>query len=588
VTPPVCLIATELTLPRLLWRAMRRRPTCVLESRSLLQGQPGLVGRLVERLRAAGRVTTLADHPDLPPYADAGDFLRLANPFAESEAWMEERFDFAGAEARYGRYALAYRHIVCNEAFRRYQRGALIAAAAARRGTVLGLDAFDLDYAHHRFGAVPDSAPTPAAADRIIGAALAGLGLLALTGWVLSRLRLRRPTPRPLLLASDFLGGERDLLLWNELSDDPAQILVVFRDAETRRQHGALVAGWPGCMPTDGRFGLGDGLAMLAEGIVDTLRLYRAGRALPADLLRPLLVLPWKRAVYRALFNRYHPRFYWGRDDYNADHIIRSQELRRVGSTSVGIMHGLPSLIPVAHQIRYIDFDLYYTHGTGLYQDYYRPKWPAAMQVRAIGSVGLDRDELARLASPCAGDIVFIFGPSFHQDALFAAAREIAAALPERTLWINTKSAYRSRGRFGELFRELAEHGPANVREHRGRSYDLLFQARYWISESSTLVAEAAQFGRVGLCLDPDPRFKFLHYRQFPTMMVTSGADTVRRILDIESGAAGYDPRDLAALIRMDGAVCWDLLRQDFGLPRQGTGPLPHLAFLPPAAGEPV
>jgi hypothetical protein len=308
--------------------------------------------------------------------------------------------------------------------------------------------------------------------------------------------------------------------------------------------------------------------------------LFAKSFSLPPDFYRPFAAVPWKRLVYRALFNIVRPKFYWGRDDYNVDHIMRAQELRRVGGVSVSRMHGLPSIVPFTHQSRHLDFDIYYMHGTGQYESYYRHKWPVTMRMRPVGSFGLTRDELMALDADCPRDIAFILGPSFHEDVVIAAATEIARAFPDRTVWINTKGGYRDRGTFGPKFQRLAADGPPNIKEFRGRTYELFFKAHYWMSESSTLIAEAIQFGRVGLCLDPDDRFKFLYYRQFPSLLVRSAQEAISRIRDLEDGSAIYARRDFAPIIDLSGRVCWDEIRMDLGLSPKSAGPLPHLAFL--------
>jgi hypothetical protein len=583
------LIANELTLPRLLWRAWRRKPTCALAPRTLVQGHSGLIGLVVEKLRSMGRVKTVADFPDLPPFRDAGDCWRLTNVFAESETWLEDRLGFAGSDRRFGRYGLAFRHMGCNEGYRRFERAYLLHNVLERGYPLGGLDDFDTAFLGYRFQDKARSAITSGLGGALLNLFTFAVVSVATAVWILARIRVSPPPARPLVLASDYQGGDRDSLMWREICEDPAQVQVVFRDRESRTQSADKVRDWPSCMPGDGVFSPRQGLAAMGEALADGVRLLAAGWRLAPDFYRPLATLPRKRMLYRALFNRFRPAFYWGRDDYNTDHIMRTQELRRVGGISVGIMHGLPSIVPFAYQMRHMDFDLYYVHSLDQYQEHYRRYWPAAMRVRAVGSVGLDRVELERLAEDCPGDIAFILGPSFHQDAVFAAVEDLADALPDKTIWINTKWSYRDRGSFGEKFQGLLASGHPNIREFRGRTYDLFFKARYWLSESSTLIAEAVQFGRVGFCLDPDDRFKFLYYRKFPGLIVRDGAEIAAYIRGIEAGTRTYPRADFAPLIRMDGRVCWDLIREDMGLEPKRKDVLPHLAFaeapMEPAGG---
>ena len=581
--PAEFLILTEATLPRLLVRVARRQPTCVVDTHSLLQGSPGWLGWVVAALRRRGRVTELRqDFPELRPFVDAGDFLRLTNCFAEMEDWMEARLDFAGSDRRFGRHGLAFRHIGCNRSYRRYELAYVLRALAERRGAVIhGVDAWDQAIQLERFGgALPCPTTSAPRLDRLLNLAVLVQVLVFMVVWLAPRLRRAPPPPEPILLASDYLGGDRDTLLWREVSDDPAQVIAVYRDAETRATYGHTATEWRSCLPGDGFLGLAEGGAALAECAADAVRLFAEGWALPTDLFRPLAALPWKRLLYRALLRRFRPRFYWGRDDYNVDHVMRSQELRRVGGTSLGIMHGLPSIVPFAHQMRHVDFDTYYVHGWGLAREYYQAKWPATLRVRPVGSVGLDRDELAALAAPCPNDVAVVLGPSFHQDKVMAAVRQLADALPDRTLWLCTKGGYRQRGEFGRLFNALLAEGRPNVQEFSGRTYDLFPRCATWISESSTLIAEAIQFGRQALCLDPDPRFKFLYYRRFPEICVPDGTTAARAIRAWEDGTRRYPRESLAPAIVLTGRVAWDVIRRDFGLASRGPEIMDHLAFV--------
>lgn len=572
------LVTNELTLPRLLWRALLRRPTVAVEPRSILQGQQGFVGSIARSLGISRPIILSDDMPQLRRFADVGDLQRLTNVFAESEDWLEGVFDFAGSERRYGRYALAFRHIVCNEAFRRYGRGYLL-DAALNLGSIHGYDDFDAQFLVFRFARQVRRKRVSVLLRSLANITLFCMISVATVAWVISRLRLSIPSPHRTFLASDYVGDPHDIVFWNEAATDRRDIAVVFRDAHYRQIGRDDVAGWPSYMPTDGVFSPGQAVAAIALALADGARLLFVSLTLPPDFYRSLAALPWKRLVYRALFNVVRPKYYLGRDDYNVDHIMRSQELRRIGGTSVSRMHGLPSIIPFTHQSRHLDFDIYYMHGTDQYEAYYKSRWPATMRVRSVGSFGLTREELAALREECPRDIAFILGPSFHEDAVIAAMEKLAYAFPDRTIWINTKITYRERGTFGPKFQRLTTDGPPNIREYRGKTYDLFFKAFYWFSESSTLIAEAVQFGRIGLCLDPDERFKFLYYRQYPALLIKNADEAVARIRDLEAGAAVFPRSDFAPMIDLSGNICWDEFRKDLGLAPLGLGPLTHLAF---------
>ena len=76
-----------------------------------------------------------------------------------------------------------------------------------------------------------------------------------------------------------------------------------------------------------------------------------------------IIALPFRRIILRGFFNKFRPAYFWGRDDYNVEHIIRRQEMHRYGGISLGINHGFPSYANLFPQWRYISFDRYYTFG---------------------------------------------------------------------------------------------------------------------------------------------------------------------------------------------------------------------------------
>ena len=104
---------------------------------------------------------------------------------------------------------------------------------------------------------------------------------------------------------------------------------------------------------------------------------------------------------------------------------------------------------------------------------------------------------------------------------------------------------------------------------------------QYVINESSTLTAEAIQFGLYSFVLDIDRRLKNLYYRHFPDICVGSAEQAVERIRAIEEGRWHYPRHRMGGLINMSGRIPWDEIRKDMGLDPRRSEPLPHLAFVP-------
>lgn len=583
------LILSEATLPRLLWRAARNRPTTVIAVRSLFGGPAQRLKRIVEGLKNGGRITWLTEErPDLEPYTDYGDLLRLADPFVDAEPWIEEYFGFAEAERRYGRYAVAYRHAVCNAVFARFGTAFLVHGIrkAEPDARILGLDHVDRAYYRNRFGV-----DAPGGSASRLGALINFVLFMAVSlysaAWIIGRIRFAR-RPQAIFLGSDFVGGKQDQILWEEIADDGRDVVIVNRNKAMAAEYVDVLKGRRHCCVTDGWYSPLGACFALGETLRDSFLFFGCCRSLPGDFFRQIARLPHWRVVYRALFKRFRFRYFWGRDDYNTEHIIRSQELRKIGGVSIGFMHGIASISTVMHQYRHIDFDIYYVLGRDQYERIYRRTWPSHIRVRAIGSFGMSRAELERLTEPRAGNIVCFLSPSFHQDEVMAAVETIARAFPDRKVFINIKSRKYVVGSFAEALERLTDRTPGNLVIDEGRSYELLFQCQYVINESSTLTAEAIQFGLNAFVLDLDPRLKNLYYRRFPDLCVRSGDEAVERIRDIEAGRWDYPRRSFGSLIDMSGRVPWDVIREDMGLEPRRPGSLPHLALAPARDREAV
>jgi len=566
------MILTEATLPRLLWRSVLGKHTRIVACRSLIGGSTRRLEWLVGRLKAKGRVSRVSDtRPDLIPLADYGDLMRLADPFVDAEPWIGKFFRFDKADDQYGEYAIAYRHVCCNAVFQRFGTAHVIHGMVSGEPTgeprICGFDAVDRSYYQDRF-----SADLPGSAGRsylvtVLNFALMLAGIFRSALWILRRIRLAPPPPKAVFMGSDYLGGDRDRQLWDEVIDGGGDVMAVMRNPGVSAAYGETMGRYPYCETSDGWFSSGGGLTALGEMIRHSVGLFRRGYRLPPEFFRKLVVLPHKRMVYRALFNRYRFSYFWARDEYNSDHIVRSQELRKTGAVSMGIMHGIPSICVLSHQCRYLDFDRFYMIGHDQYERLYRDTWPSYMAVRSTGSFGLTRDEMERMAEPRPNNIVCFLSPSYHQEAILAGMEEIAHRFPDRKVFLNIKTKKYITGAFGDALTRLLERAPENLILNEQRSYELLLDCQYVINESSTLTAEAAQFGLCAFVLDPDQRTKNLYYRRIPEICLTSSARIADRIRQIEAGEWKY-PRDrFGSIINLTGPVFWDLVRTDMGLP---------------------
>lgn len=575
----VFLILTEATLLRLLWRALWRRATCVVGTRSLILGSGAYLDRLVEILRACGRVERL--EKDLLELVDDrffGDMIRHTNIFAESEAWLEDRLGFQFSDERFGEFAVAFRHACANAAFDRFALAHAVHGIGKRVPdlSVGGLDCFDRGYAQHRYGHAPGSPAVPDWTYWVANALLAGLACLKTMAWIARRIKAAPLPAQRFRLACDYMEHPTNPFLWSELADLPDEVLVVFRS-----QPGGIpaeVVGRHHAAATDGWFSMADGVRAFTRTLADHLHLLRHAGHLPSDFFRRIIALGYRRIMYRALFNRFECAYFWGRDDYNPEHALRSVELRRKGGVSMGMMHGIPSIAAIVHQWRHLDFDVYYVHGRHLPARYYRDRWPASMRVVPIGSSGMSREEMKRLAVPESRTGVACFlSVTFQIAETIEAIRILAEAFPERTFFINFKGKDLDEPTFGPPITALLESGVKNVVRHPGRSYELFFVCDTVLSDGTTLAAEAIQFGLRSYVFDFFPeQWKSFPYRDFPGACVDSAAS----VITLMRSNQAFPRHKWAAFIEMSGLIPWDVIRQDMNLPAKD-GPLLELAVQP-------
>lgn len=564
----VFLVLSEATLPRMLWRALWRRPTCVIGVRSLTFELGPYLERIIQALRARGRVQVLEqDLPHLVEDPFFGDMIRHTNVFAESETWLDASFDFPNSTARFGDLAVAYRHICANVAFTRYFLAHRIHGLRRHlpSAAVLGLDRLDQTYFQFRYGRELGRSALPTGLSWVSNAILTVLTLLFTLGWIISRLKVSPPPAKPFLLASDYIDHWTNTVLWGEVSDKPDDILVVFRSKTAQRECPPDVTGRPQVVATDGWFSIQDGLSALAATMADHLRLFRHAGHFPPDFFRKIIALGYRRMMYRALFNRFHCAYFWGRDDYNPEHAVRSVELRRKNGVSLGIMHGIPSIAAIVHQWRHLDFDIYYVHGRHMVHRYYADRWPETMKVVPIGSFGMSRAELHRLAEGASGTGIACFlSVTFQIAKTVEAIKAIARAFPERIFYVNFKRKDLQEPEFERGMADLFGSGIENLVEHDGRSYDLFFLCDTILSEGSTLAAEAIQFGLRSYVFDFFPeQWKSLPYRDFPGVCVATAEDVIAQL----RSDTPFPRQVWAEFIEMNGVIPWDAIRRDMRLP---------------------
>jgi len=303
----------------------------------------------------------------------------------------------------------------------------------------------------------------------------------------------------------------------------------------------------------------------------DSARMFwHIGRLQPALYYRAG-TLPFRRAVLRGFFNRFHPKFYWGRDDYNDEHILRRQELHRVGGKSFGLNHGYSHYSNFYPAWRYISFDRFYAFGMAQYNRYTKETWASDMTVVPSGSFGATREDYTRRNDPRPNDIGVFVSAFVFEKPMITFIRNLADEFSDRTVWLQVKRSFVDKP-FGRSFIQECQKDLANVQHTRDSLFDIFAKARYAFSDPSTVVVEALQFGCISFMTDVSPIHKDSLHRKFPGLCVTSAKEAANHIRDIEAEKWHYPRESFGELVDLSGRVFFDIIRKDMGLPEASTG----------------
>ena len=165
------------------------------------------------------------------------------------------------------------------------------------------------------------------------------LNLISLTlaglGWLAARIRFRPGAARVIRLAVDRISA-LDNYIFTTVIDDPAELVIVDRSKKTARGFAADKSDYETRLVGDTRISLFDFFHLGANLLSDSAWIWCSTRTSDPALFGRFVTIAAKRAMYKAFFKRFRPRFYWGRDDYSLEHVIRNRELRTINGTSLG------------------------------------------------------------------------------------------------------------------------------------------------------------------------------------------------------------------------------------------------------------
>ena len=561
----------EFSLVRFLILIMLRREVYVLWTETIFPQLKRLVHAIAEWSVRKGYAKWAVDLcPELVPEWDYPPRSLIHNIFADTEGWQNTYYEFAKAERSIPEYAYAYKQVTCCHTWQKHVP-VLILRSILENSTVgnvkvVGLSTEDVGIVE---ALCRDSLVTrvkPAwIPKRLLNFAILLLNFTYGFGFVVARLKPFGVKPRSFFLAADYMYDPRDVRLYQEL-EEGGPILLVYRIAPPDTEEFPELANYEYCKPTDGAFSLIDAVSTLAMVVVDSLRTFVHYGHLDSAHFYKVAALPNRRAILRGLFNKYRPRYFWGRDPYNVDHVLRRQELNRIGGRSHGLWDGVPAYTIVFPHLRYVSFDRYYVYGHGVYERHYADTWPQDMALVPMASYSFTREQLESRFATRPPDIAVFTSIFVDDQGMIDFVRGLAEAFSDRKILLEVKWNFVDKEN-GKRYIAACTEGLPNVIPVRESVYDLFFKARYAFSDPSSVVYEGMQLGVFSFAVDVVEEQKVSNFREFPGLTVSSSEDAIERIRSIEMGEWEYPIAACKDLVDMSGILYLDAVRAGVGLP---------------------
>ena len=501
--------------------------------------------------------------------------------FGDTEAWQDQYFEVdTEADPMHG-YGYAEHHVICN-----FAKSKHVTFLVARKLRDQGIP-FDLFGAPHDTAsglAAYASLPQPMKSilqpilHRVFNAVTMLLALLYTYFWIFRRVKFTHAPSITVFLAADYNGDPRDNTLFEEIQDG-GPLLIIPRNHEYEVRATELnVSNKTITSLSNCHTSFGDALRLIVMTTRDMFDCYFRRGHQRIGLFTSLVKLPFKRAQYRIFFNTYRPKFFWGRDDYNEQHIIRRQELRQIGGVSLGLNHGYSHYANVYPMWRCISFDIFYTFGRAQYDGYTQGLWANDMIIRAAGPFGVPSALFKRRTEPKPADIAVFCSAFITVPAFMELIHALAAAFPEKIIWLQLKSIFRDTPD-GDAFINTCSTRYENIKYTTAPIYEIFQNALYVFSDPSTIIVEAAHFGCNSFYTDVFSGQKRTLFRDFPEICIRTGAEAVQMIKKRENGDYTYPLKDLVSLVAESKKTFSDIVQEDLDLANKGNlAPLTRVA----------
>ena len=449
------------------------------------------------------------------------------------EPWQGRHYGFetAGRDARHG---FALKLLATMFTFRRYMAAFLLNKHVGLTGaTVVGLSPEILGLARAWFGAAALPGVTATGLpNRLVNLPALLIGLLAALAWVAIKLRPSAPR-RPVFALVDQIADWRDLELCRAFN----------RGGEAAKPFAA----WRQCMPGDGVFDPKGAVEAVGTAL-DGFSIWARWGDLAPGLFYEMALLPFRRLKIRALLNRFRPQYFWARDDYNVEHVLRRQELHHVGAQQWGLNHAVQGITILMPQLRWVSMDRYFTIGSAFHR-HFKDSWEVG-GLHSIGSFAFTQEFLDQ-PHRTSHDILFMARFAIGNPEFVRAVRLAAESFPDRRILLQVKSGYPHDSLIPD-FIEDCRRGLANVVHVADPVYELVSRADYVVSDPSTIIAEAIQLGTPTLMIDVIPGQKKSIFREFPGLCATSAEAVVAQLKRWSDGVDTFERERFAGLVNLN------------------------------------
>ena len=564
----------ELTLPAFWLAIFREKSVYVLSIEALFPPFQRLIKWLVNRELNKNRAIDLMDKcPNIEHVRIYNISLLYYNIFRDTFDWHENYYGFKSAARELADYSMAISLTTVNYTAGKQEPILLMnevkrALINGKKNVFVGFLPDTLSMYKAYFGDSLGSPLRPIKYPKYVTNLLLAIIIITFsTGWILSRIRPFSKSIKKYFLTIDFVGDTRDVRLAHETMDG-GPILFSFRIRSYRESFKERLKKFETIDLGEGCFNTLLGLKTIRMCLKDVFRLFLKYGSYETPLFFKIATLPFRRAKICAHLHQFPTDYYWGRDLYNPEHIIRRQELQRIGGKSVSFLSGYGVLGEIAETLSYISFDTLYIIGK-VFHDKYRRTWAKDMNVIPIGSYGISPDTAMRIKDRTEKpkDIVIFtsYVPLFKHPKLKSFIINLARQFPDRTIWLQLKSYYH-KNLTAMSFIDECKSSAENIRFSDALLNDLIERAGFAFSDPATIIMETLQFQIPSFVIDVVEQHSYCIYREFPFLCQNNANEAAQLIRAIESNEWTYPFKSYKELVEMPDISIFEQIRSDLGL----------------------